>query len=82
VGGFVEQQGTATTEIPVNVQRAAQGKGSVKDTMSGLSDAVSTAISLASRSATLVLGASGELTQKTDSLRAEVEQFLDSAAAA
>lgn len=74
----VEQQGAATTEISDNVQRAAQGTGSVKENMSGLSDAVSQT----SRSANFVLGASGELSQKTDSLRAEVEQFLRSVAAA
>ncbi|WP_306144693.1 methyl-accepting chemotaxis protein [Roseibium sp. MMSF_3412] len=74
----VAQQGAATTEISDNVQRAAQGTSSVRENMSGLSDAVSQT----SRSANFVLGASGELTQKTDSLRAEVEQFLQSVAAA
>jgi len=74
----VEQQGAATTEISDNVQRAAQGTSSVKENMSGLSDAVSQT----SRSANFVLGASGELSQKTDSLRAEVEQFLNSVSAA
>ncbi|MES0809068.1 methyl-accepting chemotaxis protein [Roseibium sp. SCPC15] len=76
IAAAVEQQGSATNEISVNVQRAAEGTGSVKNNMSDLSQAVAQT----SQSANLVLGASGELSQKTDMLSNEVSQFLDNVA--
>ncbi|MES0881885.1 methyl-accepting chemotaxis protein [Roseibium sp. SCP14] len=76
IAAAVEQQGSATNEISVNVQRAAEGTGSVKNNMSDLSQAVAQT----SQSANLVLGASGELSQKTDMLSHEVSQFLDNVA--
>jgi len=74
----VEQQGSATTEISQNVQRAARGTTSVSTNMSELSQAVSQT----SQSADMVLSASGELTEKTDTLKVEVERFLGDVAAA
>ncbi|MCK7611256.1 methyl-accepting chemotaxis protein [Roseibium sediminicola] len=76
IAAAVEQQGAATNEISVNVQRAAEGTGSVKTNMSDLSQAVAQT----SQNANLVLGASSELTQKTDSLKQEVSLFLDNVA--
>lgn len=72
----VEQQGAATNEISVNVQRAAEGTGSVKTNMSDLSQAVAQT----SQNANLVLGASSELSNKTDVLKQEVGHFLDNVA--
>ena len=76
IAAAVEQQGAATNEISVNVQRAAEGTGSVKTNMSDLSQAVAQT----SQNANLVLGASSELSQKTDSLKQEVGLFLDNVA--
>ena len=76
IAAAVEQQGAATNEISVNVQRAAEGTGSVKTNMSDLSQAVAQT----SQNANLVLGASSELSQKTDSLKQEVGHFLDNVA--
>ncbi len=76
IAAAVEQQGAATNEISVNVQRAAEGTGSVKTNMSNLSHAVSQT----SQSANLVLGASSELSQKTEMLNQEVGHFLDNVA--
>lgn len=74
----VDQQGTATTEITRNVQQAARGTGEVSASMSELSQTVG----LTSRSADQVLHASGDLTDKTGRLKAEVERFLSAVAAA
>ncbi|WP_428645230.1 methyl-accepting chemotaxis protein [Roseibium sp.] len=76
IAAAVEQQGAATNEISVNVQRAAEGTGSVKTNMSDLSQAVAQT----SQNANLVLGASSELSQKTDMLNQEVGHFLDNVA--
>ncbi|MHA7772969.1 methyl-accepting chemotaxis protein [Roseibium sp. M-1] len=76
IAAAVEQQGAATNEISVNVQRAAEGTGSVKTNMSDLSQAVAQT----SQNANLVLGASSELSQKTDILKQEVGHFLDNVA--
>ncbi|MEW4460800.1 methyl-accepting chemotaxis protein [Roseibium algicola] len=76
IAAAVEQQGAATSEISVNVQRAAEGTGSVKTNMSDLSQAVAQT----SQNANLVLGASSELSQKTDILKNEVGHFLDNVA--
>ncbi|WP_269583898.1 methyl-accepting chemotaxis protein [Roseibium sp. Sym1] len=78
IASAVEQQGSATAEISQNVQKAAEGTGAVSSSMSQLSQAVDQT----SSSADMVLSASGELTQKTDELKREVEQFLNEVAAA
>ncbi len=78
IAAAVEQQGAATTEISQNVQRAAQGTTAVSSNMSELSQAVDQT----TQSADMVLTASGELTNKTDRLRNEVERFLNEVAAA
>lgn len=78
IASAVEQQGSATAEISQNVQRAAEGTGAVSSSMTQLSQAVDQT----SSSADMVLSASGELTEKTDELKNEVERFLSEVAAA
>ncbi len=78
IASAVEEQGAATTEISQNVQRAATGTTAVSSSMSKLSGAVTQT----STSAEMVLAASGEVSAKTDTLKSEVEQFLDQVAAA
>lgn len=78
ISAAVEQQGAATSEISHNVQRAAQGTTAVSSSMTQLSRAVDET----SSSAELVLSASGELSDKTDVLKNEVETFLSEVAAA
>ncbi|WP_417671424.1 methyl-accepting chemotaxis protein [Roseibium sp.] len=78
IASAVEEQGAATTEISQNVQRAATGTTSVSSSMSKLSDAVTQT----TVSAEMVLAASGEVSSKTETLKGEVEQFLDQVAAA
>ncbi|WP_196223434.1 methyl-accepting chemotaxis protein [Roseibium sp. RKSG952] len=78
IAAAVGQQGSATSEISENVQRAAQGNEIVTSNITGLSGAVDQT----SRSADMVVSASGELNTKTDSLRGEVDRFLSEVAAA
>ncbi|MBO6756160.1 MAG: Cache 3/Cache 2 fusion domain-containing protein [Roseibium sp.] len=78
IAAAVEQQGAATSEISDNVQRASTGTQTVSDNMVKLSGAVETT----SESSEQVLASSGELTHKTEALKAEVERFLDGVAAA
>ncbi|WP_420412289.1 methyl-accepting chemotaxis protein [Roseibium sp.] len=78
IASAVEQQGAATAEISQNVQRAAEATGTVSNNMTQLSQAVDQTAS----SADMVLSASGELTEKTDELKTEVESFLSEVAAA
>ncbi|MEJ8476479.1 methyl-accepting chemotaxis protein [Roseibium algae] len=78
IASAVEEQGSATTEISQNVQRAAMGTMSVSSSMTKLSEAVTQT----STSAEMVLSASGEVGSKTDTLKSEVEQFLNQVAAA
>ncbi|WP_208980026.1 methyl-accepting chemotaxis protein [Roseibium suaedae] len=78
ISAAVEQQGAATSEISHNVQRAAAGTTAVSSSMTQLSKAVDQT----SSSAELVLSASGELSDKTEELKSEVESFLSEVAAA
>lgn len=78
IAAAVEQQGAATAEISQNVQRAAEGTTNVSAAMSQLSHAVDQT----SSSADMVLTASGELSDKTEKLKDEVETFLREVAAA
>ncbi|SHL35303.1 methyl-accepting chemotaxis protein [Roseibium suaedae] len=78
IASAVQQQGSATAEISQNVQRAAQGTTQVSSNMSELSQAVDQT----TQSADMVLSASGDLSEKTDRLKAEVERFLQEVAAA
>ena len=78
IASAVEEQSAATAEISENVQRAASGTTSVSGNMTQLSEAVART----STSADMVLSSAGSLTEKTDALSKEVEQFLSRVAAA
>ncbi len=78
IAAAVEQQGAATSEITGNVQRAADGTGAVSANMTALAEAVERT----SRSADDVLSASGDVGQKTATLRQEIDRFLQAVAAA
>nr|WP_244318522.1 methyl-accepting chemotaxis protein [Roseibium hamelinense] len=78
IASAVEQQGSATSEISENVQRASEGTAAVSGSMTKLSAAVQHT----SNSSQSVLSASGQLSEKTDALKDEVEKFLSSVAAA
>ncbi|MEP2705961.1 MAG: methyl-accepting chemotaxis protein [Roseibium sp.] len=74
----VQEQGSATSEITQNAQKAADGTTFVSRNMTTLSEAVNET----SGSAKYVLEASGHLSNRTDQLKAEVENFLKNVAAA
>jgi len=78
IASAVEQQGAATQEIARNVQQAAKGTAEVSSNVVGVTEAATTTGS----AATQVLGASGELAKQGETLRAEVNQFLDNIRAA
>ena len=78
ISAAVDQQGAATSEIARNVQFAAKGTGLVLTSMEQLT----TAVDKTASSAETVLSASGELSEKTEKLNFEVEQFLKDVAAA
>ncbi len=78
ISAAVKQQGAATSEISQNVQMAAKGTTSVSSNMEELSNAVGHT----SQSAEDVLDASRDLTDKTYTLKNEVEEFLNAVAAA
>ncbi|WP_417694569.1 methyl-accepting chemotaxis protein [Roseibium sp.] len=78
IAAAVEEQGGATNEISQNIQRAAQGTQSVSANIQQLTGSVAQT----SNSADIVLSASGELNQRTETLREEVEVFLKDVAAA
>jgi methyl-accepting chemotaxis protein len=72
IASAVEEQGDATQEIARNVQQAAQGTGEVSANIVGVTEGVA----LTKTSATEVLGAAGQLSSQSDSLRREVDSFL------
>ncbi|MFD1695009.1 methyl-accepting chemotaxis protein [Roseibium aestuarii] len=74
----VVQQNAATEEISGNVHQAALGTHGVQDNMTNLSGTVDRTRD-ASRA---VLGAAGHLSERSDSLREEIERFLQGVAAA
>jgi len=72
IASAVEEQGAATREIARNVQQAATGAREVTTNIAGV-DRASAETGVA---ATQVLGAAGELSQKSEILSGEVESFL------
>ncbi len=72
IASAVEEQEAATREITRNTQEAARGTQSVSTTIVGVSENARTT----GASAVQVLSAAEELTRRSDSLRAEVDQFL------
>ena len=72
IASAVEQQGAATQEIARNVQQVAQGTQRVTSNIAAVKEAVATTGS----AATQVLGAAGEVSQRSDQLNGEVNRFL------
>ncbi len=78
ISAAVEQQGAATQEIARNVQQASAGTQEV----SGNIDAVTKTAGQTGSSAGEVLGAASQLSEQSDKLRQEVEQFITKVRAA
>ncbi|WP_321504425.1 cache domain-containing protein [Breoghania sp.] len=78
IAGAVEQQGVATEEISVNVQAAANGTRQASDNMVQLT----TTATDTSRTAELVLDASGQVSSSTSNLSERITRFLSRVAAA
>ena len=72
IAGAVEQQDSATREISVNAQSAAQGNQTLVANIASLRDAIGETDSAAAS----VLTASGELTSTAETLSREVEKFF------
>ncbi|MFD1623027.1 methyl-accepting chemotaxis protein [Azospirillum griseum] len=73
IAAAIEEQGAATSEISRNVQQAA---GSAQE-VSGSVGQVTQAASEAGSAAAQVLGAAGELSRQAETLRGDVERFLE-----
>lgn len=78
IAAAVEEQGSATAEISRNINEAAQGTGQVAEAMTMMSQAVDET----SQSAGQVQQASSEVSDRSQQLRAKVDQFLTDVAAA
>ncbi|MEQ8816766.1 MAG: Tar ligand binding domain-containing protein [Thalassobaculum sp.] len=78
IASAVEQQSAATLEIARNVQEAANGTGEVTRNIAGVKQAAGDTGAAASQ----VLASSSELSQQSESLRAQVERFLSDVKAA
>jgi methyl-accepting chemotaxis protein len=74
----VEQQGDATREIASNIQQAATGTQEVADTISQVTSAADESKAVSAE----MLDAANSLGQQGDTLRVEVQKFLDSVRAA
>jgi methyl-accepting chemotaxis protein len=78
IASAVEEQGAATREIATNVQQAAQGTHDIATNIEGVSRAASDT----GAAATQVLGAAGELSKQSETLRRDVDDFLATVRAA
>jgi methyl-accepting chemotaxis protein len=78
IASAVEQQGAATKEIARNVQQASIGTAEVSSNIVGINQAAADTGLIATR----VSGASQRISGEVNTLRAEVEKFLDSMKAA
>ena len=72
IASAVEEQGAATKEIARNVQQASAGTNEVSSNISGVTKAAADTGAAASQ----VLGASGELSKQSETLRSQVDGFL------
>ena len=72
IASAMEEQGAATQEIARNVQEASEGTKEVSLNIAGVNEAVGET----GRAAGEVLEASGELSNKSASLRQEIDHFL------
>ncbi len=73
IASAVEQQASATREIARNVQQASAGTNDVSSNISGVTKAAADT----GAAATQVLGASTELSRQSETLRLQVDGFLD-----
>ncbi|MEQ8639679.1 MAG: methyl-accepting chemotaxis protein [Alphaproteobacteria bacterium] len=73
VAAAVEEQGAATQEIARNVQQAAAGTQQVSSNIAGVNKAANDSGAASAQ----VVEAAGELSKQSESLRAEVERFLE-----
>jgi methyl-accepting chemotaxis protein len=78
VASAIEEQRAATEEIARSVQQAAQGTQEVSNNITGVTRVASETGAAASQ----VLGAAGELSTQSDTLRTEVDRFLAEVCAA
>jgi methyl-accepting chemotaxis protein len=78
IASAVEEQGAATQEIARNVQQAAKGTQDVSTNIGSLTQAAGET----GAAATQVLGASDELAKQAESLRQQVNSFLEKVRAA
>ena len=73
IAAAVEEQGAATGEIARNVEQAAQGTQEVSANIAGVTQAAGDAGSASGQ----VLSAAGELSHNSETLKLEVQKFLD-----
>ncbi|HET6159135.1 MAG TPA: methyl-accepting chemotaxis protein [Dongiaceae bacterium] len=73
ISSAVEQQGAATQEIARNVQEASSGTREVSANILGVNEAATET----GRSSGQLLTAAGELAKQAETLRGEVDDFLD-----
>lgn len=78
IASSVEEQGAATNEIAHNVQRAAQGTREVSTNISS----VSTAANDTGRVSGEIVNAAADLAQQAESLRTQVDSFMERVRAA
>jgi methyl-accepting chemotaxis protein len=78
IASAVEEQGAATREIASNVHQAAQGTADIATNIEGVSRTASDTGTAASQ----VLGAAGELSKQSETLRRDVDEFLATVRAA
>ena len=72
IASAVEEQGAATQEIARNVQQASAGTAEVSSNIGGVTKAATDTGAAASQ----VLGASGELSKQSETLRNQVDGFI------
>lgn len=73
ISSSVQEQGAATSEIARNVQQASQGTSEVSSNIEGVNQAALEG----GASAKQLLGAASELSQQSETLRSEVQSFLN-----
>ena len=73
IAAAVEEQGAATQEIARNVEQAAQGTGEVSSNITDVQQAAGETGSSAGQ----MLSAATELSQQSETLRSEVDKFLE-----
>jgi methyl-accepting chemotaxis protein len=78
IASAVEEQGAATQEIARNVEQAAAGTQEVSSNITGVNQAANDT----GAAATEINKAAGDLTRQSETLRAQVESFLDTVRAA